>query len=62
MADGRKGFFDAIIKINIFFFPVKTPTLGVANPIAGGSTRFRFGAEQMAVLYVPFCVLKHIGR
>ncbi|OIA07292.1 hypothetical protein BBZ73_10050, partial [Neisseria gonorrhoeae] len=53
MADGRKGFFDAIIKINIFFFPVKTPTLGAANPIAGGSTRFRFGAEQMAVLYVP---------
>ncbi|AVH83030.1 hypothetical protein A6J48_01015 [Neisseria meningitidis] len=62
MADGQKRFFDAIIKINIFFFPVETPASGPENLIAGGSTRFRFGAEQMAVLYVPFYVLKHIGR
>ncbi|ABX73309.1 conserved hypothetical protein [Neisseria meningitidis 053442] len=40
MADERKGFFDAIIKINIFFFPVETPALGAVNLIAGGSTRF----------------------
>ncbi|HHS2169537.1 TPA: hypothetical protein ACTC15_001461 [Neisseria meningitidis] len=39
---GRRaeGVFDAIIKINIFFFPVETPALGAVNLIAGGSTRF----------------------
>ncbi|WP_226892961.1 hypothetical protein [Neisseria meningitidis] len=62
---GRRaeGFFDAIIKINIFFFPVETPALGVVKsdcvteaPVSD-SVR-----NKWRHFYVPFCVLKHIGR
>ncbi len=51
---GGRGFLLHVIKIQYFLLSrlESLTALGAVNLIAGGSTRFRFGAEQMAALYV----------
>ena len=59
----EEGFFDAIIKINIFFFPVETPASGPEKSDCGTEAPASDSVRnKWRCFYVPFCVLKHIGR